>query len=663
MSTESEGVGQPRRRRLGPAALTVRALILIAVVAIAGGGGYLAVDRLGDDGGGSTTELQSIAVRIGDVTDAISTNGSLVFPNRDTAGFSTPGTVGEILVAAGDLVTEGQVVATLDDATITGLEEAVARAEVTLRDAVEKLVDLNAPVEDLALAKADLDVVIARTALATAEEALAVFADGDTLAGAEADLVAARKSLANAAEVLRIAERDWAEKIADADTALADTKTGYADAVMKWFGVALSAEQAVVTPGDLLNSWGATYELIYARDTSGDFGPLPDDPATPWDELTVSLWTRTFPFGVDATCESSPAAGDSPCVQDEIETSWAAISGAREATEKAASDAAIALESSAATVTRESDDVIVAEAAVVDATNPLELASLQGDVTIKTLALSDAISGLEELKGNAVDQEAVNLAEAQIAVATVALTDAKDALVGAVMIAPFSGEIVEVLVEPGDRLNVAGAPVLDIVDRSVIEVDAVVDEIDVLSVFVGATAEVTMDALGGQVLTGTVSEIGTAANSQQGVVTFPIRVRVDVPPGLNLREGLSATASVVSARESNAILVPNAAIGGTFIAPTVDRVRDGATQTVAVEIGLSDGFWVAVRSGLEAGDEVLVAATTGASSDTATTPNFFFGGTGTFQGFGGTGTGGFIRPEGGGGFGGFGGGRRGQGAQ
>ncbi|MCH7907781.1 MAG: hypothetical protein IIB26_10170 [Chloroflexi bacterium] len=58
-----------------------------------------------------------------------------------------------------------------------------------------------------------------------------------------------------------------------------------------------------------------------------------------------------------------------------------------------------------------------------------------------------------------------------------------------------------------------------------------------------------------------------------------------------------------------------------------------------------------------------MAATTGASSDTATTPNFFFGGTGTFQGFGGTGTGGFIRPEGGGGFGGFGGGRRGQGAQ
>ncbi len=721
MSTESEDVQRPRRRARGLTTVAVRALILAVVIAIAGGAGYAAVDRFQDDEAGSTAELQPIAVRVGDVTDAVSTNGSLLFPNRDTAGFGTPGTVGDILVAEGDLVTEGQVVATLDAATVTGLEQAVAQAELTLRDAEEKLADLNAPVEDMTLARAEADVVSARTALAKAEESLAVFVDGDALARAEVDLVSAQAALAKAEEALavfadgdalteasadlaaaqttltnvteafRITEREWAEKVADADTDLADAKVGYSDVIMKWFGVSLTDHESALTPADLLGSWGATYDSIYVRGDGATFGPSLDDPETPWSELTVSLWTQSFPFGVDATCNSSPALGSSPCVQNEVDTAWNAIADAAEAREKVASDAANALETSGAAVTREADDVAAAKAAVDDATDPLTLASLEGgvalkllalsdaesavsdaadalalttlesDVALKRVALSDAKSGLADLQTNAPDLEAIALAEAQIAVAEVALVDARDALGGAVMTAPFSGEVVEVLVETGDRLNGAGAPVIDLVDRSVIEVDAVVDEIDVLSVTVSATADVTMDALAGQVLSGTVSEIGTAANNQQGVVTFPIRVRVEVPDGLTLREGLSATASIVSAQESNAILVPNAAIGGSFMAPTVDRVRDGSTQTVAVEIGLSDGFWVAVRSGLEHGDQVLVESTTG-GADAAASPANFIGGAGTFQGFGGAGAEGgiFIRPGGTAGGGGFGegGGRR-----
>ena len=642
----------PRRLNRGFRTIAVRAFIVIAVVAVAGGGGYLAVDRLGGGDDGLASEQQLISVRIGDVSDAVSTNGSLIFPNRDTPGFSTPGTLGEILITEGEQVVEGQIIATLDAATVTGLEEDVARAEVTLRDAEENLADLTAQVDELVMARAEVDVVSAQTALAKADEALAVFAGGDTLADAQVDLAAAQKSLANVTEALRIAERDWDEKISDADAALADIKTAYATAVEKWFGVELSAEQIALSPAELLNGWDATYDSIYARDTSGGFGPLPDDPATPWSELTVSLWTRSFPFGVDATCDSSPGLGDSPCVQDEIETSWTAISEISEANEKVASDAASALDANSLAVTREGNAVATAESSVVDATNTLTLASLESDVALKIVALSVAEADLQDLRVNAVDREAAGLAGAQIAVARIALTNAKEALAGSVMTAPFSGEIVEVLVAPGDRLNI-GAAVIDIVDRSVIEIDAVVDEIDVLSVFVGATASVTMDALGGRVLTGTVSDIGTAANSQQGVVTFPIRVRIDVPEGLTLREGLSATASIVSALESNAILVPNAAIGGTFTAPTVDRVRNGSSQTVAVEIGLSDGFWVAVRSGLEPGDQVLVAAASSSTTNASAVPNFFGGaGAGTFQGFGGGAGGGF----GGGGFGGGGGG-------
>ena len=140
----------------------------------------------------------------------------------------------------------------------------------------------------------------------------------------------------------------------------------------------------------------------------------------------------------------------------------------------------------------------------------------------------------------------------------------------------------------------ANTPVFEVVDPTTVEVDGIVDEIDVLFIREGAPARVTMDALPDQVLEGTVSAISAAAQNQQGVVSYPIRVRV-TQQGAQLPEGLSAVASVVIREELNVLLVPLQALYGTFEQPIVRVMKDGRIEERPVVLGNTDDFWAAVR--------------------------------------------------------------------
>jgi hypothetical protein len=92
-------------------------------------------------------------------------------------------------------------------------------------------------------------------------------------------------------------------------------------------------------------------------------------------------------------------------------------------------------------------------------------------------------------------------------------------------------------------------------------------------------------------------------------------VKIETPQGLELREGLSATASVTVNSEQNALLAPVQSIGGSFAKPTVKVMRNGKEQTVEVELGISDQSWVAVRRGLQDGDQIVLQGTAAAAAD------------------------------------------------
>ena len=254
-------------------------------------------------------------------------------------------------------------------------------------------------------------------------------------------------------------------------------------------------------------------------------------------------------------------------------------------------------------------------------------------VALRSREIDVAVANLVQADQDLADLLSPNVAdlallESRLTAAQAAHAAALEKLDAVFIRAPFQGFVSLVSVSEGDQVG-ANAAIVEVVDPSVVEIDGIVDEIDILLLREGITASVTLDALPGQTLSGVVSEIASTATNQQGVVTYPVRVRVQVPDNLQLRDGLSAVADLILEQRLNVLLVPQQAIFGSFQAPTV-KVQTGlGIVERPVVLGSSDDFWTEVRAGLQEGDRVVMQ-----SSQTATDR---FGAFRQFRSFGGGG--------------------------
>ena len=248
--------------------------------------------------------------------------------------------------------------------------------------------------------------------------------------------------------------------------------------------------------------------------------------------------------------------------------------------------------------------------------DPAEISLRRQQILLAEATLVRAEESLSELvseQASPPDPLEVALAEKKIVGANVRLATAEEELSAAIIVSPLTGYVAEIEVEQGDRIE-ARAAIMEVVDPTIVEIDGIVDEIDVLLVQPGTTAEVQLDALPGTFLQGVVTEIAEVADNQQGVVTFPIRIRMEVPDGVRPREGLSAVANIVLQEERNVLLVPQQALYGSFDQPLVRILTDGGVAEISVDLGSSDDFWVAVKSGLSEGDQIVFeSADVGAS--------------------------------------------------
>ena len=253
--------------------------------------------------------------------------------------------------------------------------------------------------------------------------------------------------------------------------------------------------------------------------------------------------------------------------------------------------------------------LVQAEDALADLMDGPEVIDLKaGRVSIDLAAarLVETQQALDErLRG--ADPVLAALKEADMAASSAALDSARNNLERATLTAPWDGVVSSIVVEPGHRID-AGTPVFEVVDESIVEVEGMVDEIDVLLVNEGASASVTMDALPGKVLRGVVSQIATKAENQQGVVSYPINIRIEALKGLSLPEGLSAVASVVIREDRGVLLVPLDAVSGTFDRPVVRVMNNGIVEERPVSLGNNDDFWIVVQNGIAEGDRLVIQA-------------------------------------------------------
>ena len=166
----------------------------------------------------------------------------------------------------------------------------------------------------------------------------------------------------------------------------------------------------------------------------------------------------------------------------------------------------------------------------------------------------------QELEGA---QAAYEISRSQLDQAHASLLVSQDALDKARLVSPQNGIVTRINKEAGE-MAMGGMFSLDVLmiiaDLSRMEVIVDVNENDVVSISIGDTSEIEIDAYLDTVFYGVVSEIAHMAEtsnfgSQEQVTNFKVKVRmINVPP--NIRPGMSATANIITEVRKNALSIP-----------------------------------------------------------------------------------------------------------
>jgi HlyD family secretion protein len=173
----------------------------------------------------------------------------------------------------------------------------------------------------------------------------------------------------------------------------------------------------------------------------------------------------------------------------------------------------------------------------------------------------------------------------------------------------MDGTVANVLINAGEQAT-PGAPAVTIVNEGAFHLEVSVDEIDIDRIAVGQVVSITLDALPDAAVTGVIAEIAPTAlaGGGSGVVTYLVTINIDAP-GVELRPGMTANASIVVEEIADALIVPNWAIrldretGEAF----VNRLTAGGlVEEVVIETGLRNEQFSEVLSGLNEGDTVVV---------------------------------------------------------
>ncbi len=211
---------------------------------------------------------------------------------------------------------------------------------------------------------------------------------------------------------------------------------------------------------------------------------------------------------------------------------------------------------------------------------------------------------------------AAEASRARQALAEAQLASANDRLETATLKSPVTGIVSQRFAQAGDRVDF-GKPVLAIVDNSVLQLEASVEAQWLPQLRVGRPVRLTVAGMDGDTLTGHIARINPTADP----ATRQVRLYVDVPNGARrLVGGLFVSGEAVVNESRDAVAVPQAAVRreGTAQETVVYVVNQGKIARRPVRTGIIDtgtGL-VEVRSGLAAGDTVVVGPIEGLAEGT-----------------------------------------------
>lgn len=237
------------------------------------------------------------------------------------------------------------------------------------------------------------------------------------------------------------------------------------------------------------------------------------------------------------------------------------------------------------------------------------------------LAAHDLARNQRLLAAGAIAERDIEQSRRASIAASAALEEAKARLASAerqlrntVITAPFSGIVSERPVSAGDVVQ-AGTAVVTVVDPSSMRLEASVPTEQLASIRPGIPVSFTVSGYPGRQFVGHVTRINPTVDP----ATRQVRIYVSIPnTGRALVGGLFATGRLGSDVRTG-LVIPTSALDARGATASVMRIRGGRVQHVDVVTGLRDegAETIEIKSGISAGDTLLLGAAQGITPGTA----------------------------------------------
>lgn len=196
---------------------------------------------------------------------------------------------------------------------------------------------------------------------------------------------------------------------------------------------------------------------------------------------------------------------------------------------------------------------------------------------------------------------------------------AQQALLDAHIYTPIGGIVTQAPQTPGQYVSSSDL-IAQVADISAIYFDSEVDETEISKISLGQKAEITLDAFGEKVFTGTVDQIiPQVKTTSSGATIVPVKIKLDSTE-VTFINGLSGQASIVVKMAQNILTLPQEALWDDN---TVFIQKNGSISPAKVIPGIYSDTFVEIKEGLIGEEKVLLNPT---SQNIGSIRNRFFGG-------------------------------------
>lgn len=220
------------------------------------------------------------------------------------------------------------------------------------------------------------------------------------------------------------------------------------------------------------------------------------------------------------------------------------------------------------------------------------------------VATSQANAANVQVSTNQASGSDVAIASASAQQSRASLRLAQIKLEDDVIRAPADGVLIARSIEPGDTVQ-PGKALMVLPPSGEMQIVVQLDEKNLAKLAVGQTALGSADAFADQQFKAVVVFINPGVDAVRGSVEIKLRV---INPPAYLRQDMTVSVDIETARRNAALVVPTAAVRDAFgDAPWVLVVRGKRTEKQVVKLGLRGDGNVEVLSGVQQGDRVVLS--------------------------------------------------------